>query len=195
MGDAHGAVVLGSEMSGGVKDLSVSQCYFKNTERGLRIKTRRGRGKYAVIDGVGFSNRRMDNVKAPFVMNMYYFCDPDGHDEIVWSKKARPIDDTTPYLGAFEFTDMECSGCEWAAGYFYGLPERPIASVKLSNVSFSFKDDAAPGIPAMMDGVEPLCKIGLYFNRVGVVSLNNVSVTGCVGDRLITENVGQLIDE
>jgi polygalacturonase len=50
-------MVLGSEMSGGVKDLTVSQCYFKHTDRGLRIKTRRGRGKYAVIDGVEFSKK------------------------------------------------------------------------------------------------------------------------------------------
>ena len=48
----HGAIVLGSEMSGGVKNLKVERCYFDHTDRGLRIKTRRGRGNTAVIDGV-----------------------------------------------------------------------------------------------------------------------------------------------
>ncbi len=192
---AHGAMVLGSEMSGGVKDLTVSQCYFNHTDRGLRIKTRRGRGKYAVIDGVEFSNIRMDNVMAPLVMNMYYFCDPDGHEKIVWDKNPHPVDDTTPYLGKFHFRDMECTDCEWAAGYFYGLTEQPIESVTIENVSFTFKEDAKAGCPAMMDFIEDECKRGLYFNGVRKVHLKNVTMSGQAGDRLITENVDEVIDE
>jgi polygalacturonase len=192
---AHGAMVLGSEMSGGVKDLTVSQCYFKHTDRGLRIKTRRGRGKYAVIDGVEFSNIRMDNVMVPLVMNMYYFCDPDGHEEIVWSKELHPVDDGTPYLGAFTFRDMECTDCEWAAGYFYGLPEQPIGQVTIENVNFTFKEDAQIGRPAMMDYVDPVRKLGLYFNQVKKVNLKNVSMSGQDGDRLITIHVDEVNDE
>ena len=192
---AHGAMVLGSEMSGGIRDLSVSQCYFKHTDRGLRIKTRRGRGKYAVIDGVEFSNIRMDNVMAPLVMNMYYFCDPDGHEEIVWSKEPHPVDDTTPYLGSFLFRDMDCTDCEWAAGYFYGLVEQPIGSVTIENVRFTFKENASEGFPAMMDHIDKECRRGLYFNRVRKVHLKNVTVEGQVGDRLITIHTDEVIDE
>ena len=192
---AHGAMVLGSEMSGGIRDLTVSQCYFKHTDRGLRIKTRRGRGKYAVIDGVEFSNIKMDNVMAPLVMNMYYFCDPDGHEEIVWSKEPHPIDDGTPYLGSFVFRDMECTDCEWAAGYFYGLTEQPIGSVAIENVNFTFKEDAGAGMPAMMDYIEPECRRGLYFNCVRKVRLKNVTMSGQEGHRLITINVDEVIDQ
>ena len=192
---AHGAMVLGSEMSGGIRDLTVSQCYFLHTDRGLRIKTRRGRGKYAVIDGVEFSNIRMDNVMAPLVMNMYYFCDPDGHEEIVWSKEPHPVDDTTPYLGSFRFRDMECTDCEWAAGYFYGLVEQPIGSVTIENVSFTFKDDASSGHPAMMDYIDEECKRGLYFNCVNKVHLKNVTMTGQSGERITAINVSEVIDE
>jgi len=192
---AHGAMVLGSEMSGGIKDLTVSQCLFSHTDRGLRIKTRRGRGKYAVIDGVEFSNIKMDNVMAPLVMNMYYFCDPDGHEEIVWSKEAHPVDDTTPYLGSFLFRDMECTDCEWAAGYFYGLTEQPIGSVSIENVNFTFKEDAQAGYPAMMDYIEKECRRGLYFNCVKKVRLKNVTLSGQDGDRLTTINVEEVIDQ
>lgn len=192
---AHGAMTLGSEMSGGVHDLTVSQCYFSHTDRGLRIKTRRGRGKYAVIDGVEFSNMRMDNVMTPIVMNMYYFCDPDGHEPIVWSKDAHPVDDSTPYLGSFTFRDMQCTDCEWAAGYFYGLTEQPIGSVTIENVNFTFKEDASTGRPAMMDFLDPTCKLGLYFNRVKKVSLKNVTLSGQNGERIVTENVDEVIDE
>lgn len=47
----HGGIVIGSEMSGGVKDMVVTQCLMDHTDRGLRVKTRRGRGNTAVIDG------------------------------------------------------------------------------------------------------------------------------------------------
>jgi len=56
MRDGHGSITIGSEMAGGVKNLTVRDCLFLNTDRGLRIKTRRGRGKDAVIDGVLFEN-------------------------------------------------------------------------------------------------------------------------------------------
>lgn len=192
---AHGAIVLGSEMSGGIRDLSVSQCLFSHTDRGLRIKTRRGRGKYAIIDGVEFRNIRMDNVMVPLVMNMYYFCDPDGHEEIVWSKEPHPVDDTTPYLGSFSFRDLVCTDCEWAAGYFYGLAERPIAGVTLENVRISFRENASTGRPAMMDYVDPVSRLGLYFNHVERVRLKNVTVTGQLGPWVIRENVGEVTEE
>ncbi len=192
---AHGAMTLGSEMSGGIKELKVSQCCFKHTDRGLRIKTRRGRGKYAVIDGVEFSNIYMDNVMTPVVMNMYYFCDPDGHEKIVWDKEPHPVDDTTPYLGEFTFRDMECLDCEWAAGWFYGLTEQPIGSVTIENVNFTIREEASTGQPAMMDYVEPSCKRGLYFNHVKTVHLKNVTVTGQVGDAATYENVDEVIVE
>ena len=192
---AHGAMVLGSEMSGGIRDLTVSQCYFKHTDRGLRIKTRRGRGKYAVIDGVEFSNIKMDNVMAPLVMNMYYFCDPDGHEEIVWSKEPHPVDDTTPYLGSFHFRDMDCTDCEWAAGYFYGLTEQPIGSVTIENVRFTFKENSSSGHPAMMDFIDKECRRGLYFNCVRSVRLKNVTVAGQAGERITAINVDEVIDE
>ena len=42
----------------------------------------------------------MDNVITPLVINMYYFCDPDGKTEYVWSRDPKtPVDDGTPYLG------------------------------------------------------------------------------------------------
>lgn len=192
MEHAHGAVVLGSEMSGGIRDLTVSQCLFHHTDRGLRIKTRRGRGKYCVVDGVEFSNIRMENVMTPMVINMYYYCDPDGKTEYVWSKEALPVDDGTPYLGSFHFRDMECLDCEWAAGYFYGLTEQPVGSITIENVNFTFKPDASEGFPAMMSYIDKECKRGLYFNSVRKVVLKNVTISGQEGEAVITQNVEEV---
>ena len=105
----HGAVTLGSEMAGGVTNLTVNRCVFYKTDRGLRIKTRRGRGKDAVIDGVVFENIKMEGVLTPIVINMWYnCCDPDKNSEYVWSRKHLPIDERTPYLGKFTFRNIFC---------------------------------------------------------------------------------------
>lgn len=58
MENGHGAVTVGSEMAGGVKNLVVEECRFYDTDRGLRIKTRRGRGKDAVLDQIIFLENR-----------------------------------------------------------------------------------------------------------------------------------------
>lgn len=190
---AHGAVVLGSEMSGGIQDLTVSQCLFVHTDRGLRIKTCRGRGKYAVVDGVEFSNIKMDNVQAPLVVNMYY--SGTQSEPYLYDPKPYPLDDTTPYLGSFVFRDMECTDCEWAAGYFYGLPEQPVKSVSIENVRFTFKEDAQPGQPAMIGYAPDECKLGLYFNQVKEVSLKNVTMEGQVGEKVITLNTENVTEQ
>lgn len=193
--NGHGAITLGSEMAGGVTNLSVSQCVFSHTDRGLRIKTRRGRGKDAIIDGVLFENIKMHNVLTPFVINMYYFCDPDGHTEYVYSRNAKkfPVDDRTPYLGKFAFRNIECTDCECMAGYFDGLVEQPIKEVVLENVSFAFKADAQPHTPAMLENVrKDYCKEGLYVDNVENLVLKNVTFKDVVGEKIIRKNCGKV---
>lgn len=180
----HGAVVLGSEMSGGMKDIEVSQCYFLDTDRGLRIKTRRGRGKDAVIDGITFNNIYMKGVLTPLVMNMYYYCDDDGKTEYVWSKETLPVDERTPYLGRFEFKNMVCEDVHVASGFFYGLPEQPIKQITLENIKFSYAKDPQPGIPAMMSFEEPRSKQGLYFNYVDSVKIKDVQIVDSNGEKV-----------
>lgn len=192
MNFGHGAIVLGSEMSGGIKNITVSQCLFNQTDRGLRIKTRRGRGKDAVIDGITFENIKMTDVLTPLVVNMFYYCDPDGHTEYVYSKDKLPVDERTPYLGKFVFKDIDCTDVNVAAGTFYGLPEQPIDSISIENVSFRYADNPKAGIPAMMDGLEPMSGKGLIFNYVNKVNIKNVSFDGLKEKEIETFEVGKL---
>jgi polygalacturonase len=187
----HGAVVLGSEMAGGVVDLTVNRCKFFRTDRGLRIKTRRGRGEDAKIDGVLFENIEMDEVLTPIVINMYYnCCDPDRFSEYVWSREHLPVDDRTPYLGKFTFRNMNCRNCEVTAAYCDGLPEQPIRSVTVENVNFHFKSDAKAGVPAMRSYIDPFKKGGLYFDNVAELNLKGVTFDGVEGEELIAQHVG-----
>lgn len=62
MHDGHGAVVVGSETAGGVSDVLVEDCVFARTDRGLRVKTRRGRGRDSLVGGVVFRRISMEGV-------------------------------------------------------------------------------------------------------------------------------------
>lgn len=194
MQSGHGAVTLGSEMAGGVRDLTVERCIFLQTDRGLRIKTRRG--KDAIIDGITFENICMDGVKTPIVINMWYnCCDPDRYSEYNTTREALPVDERTPYLGAFTFRDMECRNCHIAACYCDGLPEMPIASITAENLRFTYAPDAVPGIPAMRNNAEEMCRAGMYFDNVGKLTIRNVTVDGCDGEPLLAQHVGTLSEE
>ncbi|TXT47607.1 MAG: Polygalacturonase [Spirochaetes bacterium] len=59
----HGGVVVGSETAGGVENVAVSNCRFIGTDRGIRIKSRRGRG--GLVQNLSFSNLVMDGALAP----------------------------------------------------------------------------------------------------------------------------------
>jgi len=192
MQDGHGAITLGSEMSCGVSNLTVNRCVFHSTDRGLRIKSRRGRGKYAVIDGVLFENIKMNNVLTPIVINMYYYCcDQDRYSEYVWSREKLPVDDGTPRLGKFCFRNMECLNCHVAAAHCDGLPEMPIGEITVENVKFTYAENAKKGVPAMASFVKPMCRAGMYFNRVGKLNIKNVTFEGVVGEEIIAENIGE----
>ena len=175
MNFGHGAVVLGSEMAGGIKDIKVSKCIFNQTDRGLRIKTRRCRGKDAIIDDITFENIQMDNVLTPLVINMFYFCDPDGKTEYVWSKEKLPVDDRTPYLGKFTFKHITCNNVNCAAGAFYGLPEQPIEEINFNDVTFTYALNPVAGKPAMMSFAEDIKGKGLLFNYVNKVNMKKVN--------------------
>lgn len=67
----HGGVVIGSEMSGGVKKVVISNCVFDGTDRGIRIKSTRGRG--GVVEDIRINNVVMNNIrKEAIVFNLRY---------------------------------------------------------------------------------------------------------------------------
>lgn len=195
MRDGHGSITIGSEMAGGVKNVTVKECKFLRTDRGLRIKTRRGRGKDAIIDGIVFDHIEMDHVMTPIVANEFYFCDPDGHSEYVQSKEFMPADDRTPYIGKMEFKNIQATNCHAAASYLYGLPEQKIKEVTFENVRISYADEAKAGVPAMMDGLDKTCKLGFFAKNVEKLTLKNVQISGQVGEELVLDGVDSFVRE
>lgn len=191
MENGHGGVTLGSEMAGGIRQVRVSHCLMRHTDRGLRVKTRRGRGEHGVIDDIVFDDVRMEHVGAPFVVNCLYFCDPDGHTPWVQSREKAPVDAGTPRVGGIVFRRVRAENCGACAGYFLGLPERPIESVTLEHASFTFAPDAQPFAPAMAEGVEPCLRRGIIAKYVDSLTLRDVTIDGQEGDALDLEDVAR----
>ncbi len=189
MENGHGAVTLGSEMAGGVRNLTVEDCVFRHTDRGLRIKTRRGRGKDAVLDNIIFRGLELDHVMTPLVVNSFYFCDPDGKTSYVQSRDAYPVDDRTPSIKKLVFEDMKCTNCHVAAAYFDGLPEQKIEEIVMRNISFSYAEDAKCDVPAMSVGVQKSSRRGLYAHNVLKLTLDNVVIEGQDGEAYELEGV------
>lgn len=195
MKDGHGSITIGSEMAAGVINLTVKDCLFINTDRGLRIKTRRGRGETAVIDDVLFENIHMDHVMTPFVINSFYFCDPDGYTEYVRTKEKLPVDERTPNIKKLAFRNIVCDNCHVAAAFMYGLPERKIEKVEMKNISVNYAEKPMKDIPAMMEGISPSSKQGIYANNISTLEIENVKIEGCEGEMLTAENIDQLISD
>jgi polygalacturonase len=139
----------------------------------------------------------MDEVPTPLVMNMFYFCDPDGKTEYVWSKEKYPVDEWTPKLGRFLFRNITCTNAEIAAGAFYGLPEQPIEDIVLENVSVDFKDSPEKGVPALMSFAEKMSKEGMVAVNVKHIKLDDVVIQGKpFKEAMVRRNFEkQLIDE
>lgn len=178
MEKGHGAVTIGSEIAGGVYDVSVSKCLFLDTDRGLRIKTRRGRGALCVVDGISFDRISMDRVKAPFVVNCFYFCDPDGMSDYVASKEPLPADERTPEICRLSFTNIRCRNAHWSGVYLYGLPERKIREAHLENIDIFFAPDAEWGTPAMMRDCPKVCRLGILAENIEKLRMKNVRIDG-----------------
>jgi len=185
----HGAVVIGSEMSGGVSNVYVERCIFNSTDRGVRIKTRRGRGDNGVIDEIHALNIRMNRVKTPFTVNCFYFCDADGKTEYVWSKEKLPVDDRTPYIGSIYIKDVVCTDTQVAAGFVYGLPERKLEKIVLENIHIHFDDAAEADYPEMLSFAEPMCRGGFYFNNINKLMLKNITLENSIGMTIVKLNI------
>ncbi len=193
----HGGLVIGSEMSGGVKNVVMTQCLMDHTDRGLRIKTRRGRGKNAVIDGLVFRNVEMRRVLAPFVINMFYFCDPDGRSDYVQSHEPLPLDDATPTWAGLTMENITATDAEYAGCWFSGLPEQPVEKVKMNNVSICFRRKRR-GWPRRHDvrcRRMPPASWRSGPRTCRRFSLHNVKLEGYAGERLNFINVGSFKED
>lgn len=185
----HGAVVVGSEIASGVYDLVIEQCLMCDTDRGLRIKTRRGRGRDSIVAHIVMRDVLMQRVLAPFVVNMLYCCDSDDPDEPARGGSAEQLRDLTPEVRDIRLTNVDCREVEQCGVFAGGLPDSPIGSIEMETVSFSFAEAARPGLPAMMDGLMPTKKRALIATHVKRLTLDDVRFDGYDGEKYALDDV------
>ncbi len=133
---AHGGFVIGSEMSGGARNLYVSDCTFVGTDIGLRFKTTRGRG--GIVEKIYVNNITMkDIVGEAILFDMYYAAlDPvplGGEKREAPKVEFKTVNETTPQFRDFHIGNIVCNGAEKAI-FIRGLPEMHIKDVVLENV-------------------------------------------------------------
>ncbi len=140
----HGGFVVGSEMSGGVRNILVENCQFLGTDVGLRFKSTRGRG--GIVENININNISMTDIKTDAItFNMYYggksvaemLADGDNPD----NQTKMPVNEETPIFRNINIKNIVCNDAGRAME-FNGLPEMPIDGITLENVMIQAKKDA-----------------------------------------------------
>ncbi|MBS4207849.1 glycoside hydrolase family 28 protein [Bacillus sp. FJAT-50079] len=183
----HGGFVLGSEMSGGMKNITVSNCVFIGTDRGIRIKTNRERGGY--VKNVLVNNIYMEDVLCPIAINSFYRHGVNENDPTVNLQEAIPVTEKTPVVDHIQLRNITAKNCRAAAGFIYGLPEMPVSDISLSNITLEMTTDPAEvgGEPDMVREELVMAGAGIYGKYVEGLVLDRVRVETRQGPALIVE--------
>ncbi len=131
----HGGFVVGSEMSGNVQNISVSDCRFLGTDVGLRFKSCRGRG--GIVENIHISDILMKDIPAePLLFDLHYggksAIEAAEDGAVPYDIAFVPADETTPEFRNISIRDIVCKGAGRAM-YFNGIPEKPITGITLEN--------------------------------------------------------------
>jgi polygalacturonase len=127
----HGGFVVGSEMSGGVRNVSVSNCLFIGTDVGLRFKSNRGRG--GIVENIFIRDISMsDIVYDSFLFDLYYGSKTDA-DKADTSVSAT---EETPAFRHIHVKNLVSRNANRAM-FFNGLPEMNIRDIHVENTTIS----------------------------------------------------------
>jgi len=139
---AHGGFTIGSEMSGGVRNVHVDNCTFIGTDVGLRFKSTRGRG--GVVENIFISNVRMTDIGGDAIsFNMYYGGkSPLDETPAAAAAAAPPVDEGTPQFKDIHLENVICRGAKNAI-VLEGLPEMPLRDIDFKNVSITAQTGAS----------------------------------------------------
>lgn len=169
----HGGFVVGSEMSGGVRNVSVSNCQFLGTDVGLRFKSNRGRG--GVVENIYVDRVSMfDIVTESFLFDLYYGGKSaaesleDG-DVTPVEEKLLPVTEETPVFRNIFVKNLVSRNARRAM-FFNGLPEMNISNIVVEDTWIS-------------------AKIGAELSESDGIIFKNVTVKAETGAPLLLNNV------
>jgi polygalacturonase len=155
-------VAIGSEVSGDVRRVVVSNCVFDGTGNGIHIKTNRERG--GIIEDVHVSNIIMNNIQRhpAIFINMKYWIQSD----------PQPISETTPVVRNIHISNITGTNIKKAIGLI-GLEEMPLENVSISQVNIESEEglvcENAHNIRLRDITID--CKTGIPFSFFDSVSI------------------------
>lgn len=178
---AHGGFVIGSEMSGGARNIYVNNCTFIGTDIGLRFKTTRGRG--GIVENIFIKDIYMKDIPAEAILfDMYYMAkDPvalAGEKRELPKVEFKPVDETTPQFRNFHISNVYCNGAE--KGIFVrGLPEMHVKDIVLENM-----------VLQSTKGIDVQEASSITFKNIKVISDETNPVIDIVqSDKLVFDNI------
>ena len=125
-GKCHGGIVIGSEMSGGVRNIYGHSCEFIGAGKGIRLKSNASRG--GVVENCWFENIRMTGIaqEAIVIQTDYgaWMASKDGN--------------AYPLFRNLVFKNITCDGAAQAVS-MTATEHQPIEKVTLENVSIKAK--------------------------------------------------------
>ena len=161
---AHGAVTLGSEIAGGIRNVVADNLTCDGTQIGVRIKSRRGRGGF--IEDVRFTNWTMNNVGQAISVTSYYLMEGEVRTG------AQPVSEKTPVFRNIAISHMTINRSRVAIN-IEGLPEMPISGLRISDVIAS-------------------AKIGMKAFNTVAFELHNVQVNAVSGPAFLVQDSKEL---
>jgi polygalacturonase len=183
---AHGGFVVGSEMSGGARNIWVDNCTFIGTDIGLRFKTTRGRG--GIVENIYINNIAMkDIVGEAILFDMYYAAqDPvalAGEKREPPKVETLPVTEATPQFRNIYAKNIVCNGAAKAI-FIRGLPEMNVRDIYLENMVLKTKEglDCTEGSNIQLRNVQLLTD-----NTDPVMNIHN-------SKNIVLDNIGYNID-
>jgi polygalacturonase len=187
----HGGVVIGSEMSGGVRKVAISNCVFSGTDRGIRLKSRRGRGNS--IEDLRVDNIIMDDVLCPITVNLFYECGAEGSSKVT-DKSAQPVDAGTPQMRRLRYSNILARRVKYAAAYVLGLPEMFVEDVSFDGVSvYMDPENTVGGAPVMAPGIPDMCRAGMVIQNTRNIKIRRADIVNQKGSAVVIRNCQEIV--
>ena len=180
-------------MSGGVKNVKVSNCRFTGTDVGLRFKSTRGRG--GVVENIYIDNVAMTDIaQEALLFDLFYggksssevFA--DGDEGEATDMMPKPVDETTPQFRNIEIRNVWCRGARRAM-LFNGLPEMNVENVLVENTAVYAQTGAqineSTGVTLRNVSVVPQKGAALMINNAKDIDVENFSCPEGLAEALI----------
>jgi len=162
----HGGFVVGSEMSGGVKNIYVADCMFTGTDVGLRFKSTRGRG--GIVEKIWIENINMADIPTEPILFDLFYSGKSALEELEEGKSIQndlpPVTEETPSFRDITIRNVKCKGARRAM-LFNGLPEMRIKNIQMEDIVIT-------------------AQMGIELKHTEHVSLKNVQINTDQGAKL-----------